>query len=209
MKHCLLLVGLVVMLAVGAPAYSQSISMDVDGNGVCDGFDVISGATTSVDVYMDTNHLLDGTVVTCPDAGSPPLDMFGYNVIVHAGGAGTITYGGWSNAIATWTALEAFRTSGSDASVGYVAPGAALAPGRYKLGTLAITASGDPTLSFLTNNSSLGGLGAPFTGFGGSCSGGGLLFVMDLGGDFIGACATTAGTDVKSTTWGTIKSLYR
>ena len=209
MKHCLLILGIVVMLAVGAPAYSQYIFMDVDGNGMCDGLDVITSATTSVDIWIDTNHDAAGVMTTCPDAGSPPLDMFGYNVIVHAGGAGTVTYNGWSNAIATWTVLEAFRSSGNDASVGFVAPGAALAPGAYKVGSFSISASGDPALSFLTNNSSLGGLGAPFTGFGGSCSGGGLLFVYDLGGDFSDACGTSAGTDVKSTTWGTIKNLYR
>ena len=84
-----------------------------------------------------------------------------------------------------------------------------MAPGACKVGSFSISASGDPALSFLTNNSSLGGLGAPFTGFGGSCSGGGVLFVYGLGGDFSDACGTSAGTDVKSTTWGTIKNLYR
>ena len=209
MKNCLLLLGIVVALAVGAPAYSQYIYMDVNGDQVCTAADVITDATTTVDVYLDTNHDSLGTLVTCPDSGSPPLDMFGYNVIVHAGGSGTIIYNGWTNAMATWTVLEAFRTSGSDASVGYTAPGASAAPGLYKLGSFDIIVIDTPTMSFLTDNSSFGGQGAPFTGFGGSCSGQGLLFVMDLGGDFFDACGTSDGTDVKSTTWGTIKNLYR
>jgi len=207
MKHCLLLLGMVALLAVGAPAYSQYIFMDVNGDGVCTTDDVVSNLTTSVDIYLDTNHTAAGGTVTCSD-GLSALNMFGYNVIIHAGGAGSVSYTGWTNAVATWTVLEAYRTSGSDASVGFIAPSAASAPGKYKLGSFGISASGAPVMSFLTSNGSLGG-GAPVTGFGSDCSGTFAAFTQVLGTDFLDACGTSSGTPSNPTTWGTIKSLYR
>jgi hypothetical protein len=208
MKHCLLLLGIVAMLAVSAPAYSQYIFMDVNGDGICNTDDVVTeGVTTSVDIWLDTNHDINGTTVMCSD-GVSPLDMFGYDVIVHAGGSGSVSFSGWTNAMATWTALEGFRTSGNDASVGFIAPGASAAPGKYKLGSFNFTATGTPVLSFLTTNASLGG-GAPITGFGGACSGQDIAFTMVLGTDFFDVCGTSSGTPASPTTWGTIKSLYR
>lgn len=210
MKHCLLLLGIVALLAVGAPAYSQYIFMDVDGNGICNSDDVVSDLTTGIDIYVDTNHNAAGTLVTCSD-GVSPLSMFGYSVILHASGSGSVSYTGWTNNMSyggTWTPLEAYRTSGNDASVSYIAPSSAAPAGVYKLGRIGVSASGTPTMSFLTNNSSLGG-GAPITGFGSDCSGADVAFTQVLGTDFMGACGTSSGTDASPTTWGTIKSLYR
>jgi len=211
MKHCLLLLGIVALLAVGAPAYSQYIFMDVNGDGICNTDDVVTdGVTTAVDIWLDTNHDAAGLPVSCSD-GVSPLNIFGYSVIIHAGGAGSVSYTGWTNAMivgGTWTPLEAYRTSGSDASVSYIAPGSTAPGGMYKLGSFGITASGTPVMSFLTNNSSLGG-GAPITGFGSDCSGLDVAFTQVLNVDFTDVCGTSSGTPANATTWGTIKSLYR
>ena len=211
MKRCYLLLGIVAALAVGAPAYSQYIFMDLNGDTVCDTNDLMTDATTSIDVYIDTNHNAAGGSVTCASSPSTPIDMFGYDIIVSGSSAGTVSYGSWTNAMTfggTWTVIDAFRQSGNDASVGFIAPGAATAPGKYKIGSFAVTVSGSPVMSFLTTNASLGG-GAPITGFGGSCSGANFAFTLVLGDDFTDQCGTSAGTPVNPTTWGAIKNLYR
>ncbi len=206
MKHCLLFLGIVAVLAVGAPAYSQYILMDVDGNGICDNNDVLTTSTTSVDVWLDTDN---NGADTCID-GVNPLNMFSYGVILSAGGAGSVSYGAWTNAIGTWTVLEAFRTSGNKASIGYVAPsGTTLPPGKRMLGSIAVTVTGDPTLSFLMDNSGLGGIGNPVTGFGSDCSGTDFANTIALGTDFTLNCGTSSPTPTQSSTWGHIKSLYR
>lgn len=210
MKHCLLLLGVVALLAVGAPAYSQYIFMDVDANGVCNTDDVLSDTVTSVDIYLDTNHNAVGGVITCGD-GVSALDMFGYSVILHGSGAGSVSYTGWTNNMTyggTWAPLEAYRVSGSDASLSYIAPAGAAPAGLYKIGSIGVSVSGTPTLSFLLDNSTLGG-GTPITGFGSDCSGSSAAFTQVLGIDFTDACGTSSGTDASPTTWGTIKNLYR
>jgi len=209
MKHCLLLLGMVAVLAMGAPAYSQNIFMDMNGDGVCNTSDVLTSSTTSVDVWLDTNHNQAGTTVFCSD-GINPLDMYSYGVILSAGGSGSVTYGTWTNVLSLWTVLDAYRTSGSYASVTYTAPsGTVLTAGAYKLGSIGITVTGNPTLSFLQNNSLLGGLGAPVTGFGSDCSGTDFPNTIALGTDFFESCGTASATPTQSTTWGFIKNLYR
>lgn len=209
MKHCLLLLGMVAVLAMGAPAYSQYVFMDMNGDGVCNTSDVLTSSTTSVDVWLDTNHNQAGTQVFCSDLVNP-LDMYYYSVILHAGGSGgSVTYTGWTNGLSLWAVLEAYRTSGSDASVTYTAPlGTTLAAGAYKLGSIGITVTGSPTLSFLTNNVSLGG-GTPVTGFGSDCSGTDFPNTIALGTNFFESCGTSSPTPTQSTTWGFIKNLYR
>jgi len=86
MKHCLLLLGVIAALAIGAPAYSQYIYMDLNGDQVCTSADALTSSITAVDVWLDTNHNKDGTTATCVDP-SKPLDIFSYGVLIHSQGS--------------------------------------------------------------------------------------------------------------------------
>src|SRR5439155_27194768 len=90
MKHTLLLSGVIAVLAIGAPAYSQYIYMDRNGDGVCTSADVLSSSSTSVDTWLNTNHNANGpTVTSCTP--SQPMDIFSYDMLVHSSGAGCVT----------------------------------------------------------------------------------------------------------------------
>ena len=215
MKHCLLLLGVVAALAMGAPAaYSQAIGMDVDGDTDCDADDVITSTTTAVDVYLDTNGLSDEDACT---GGASELNMFGYDVIIASGGSGTLNLSTatWTNQISSFTVnLNPVQKSSGAFSIGWSAPlGTTLPAGLYRIGTLNITASGSPTLSFL--ETSPFGTGSPVTGFGTDCSQINGLDMTNpstatLGSDpSFDACGTAAGTPTNTTTWGAIKNLYR
>jgi len=81
MKRSLLLLGVIAALAIGAPAYSQYIFMDVNGDGACTSADILTSSTTTVDVWLNTNHNKDGTTVTCDSNPTQPLDMFSYSLL--------------------------------------------------------------------------------------------------------------------------------
>src|SRR2546425_13050139 len=83
MKHCLLLLGVIAALAIGAPAYSQYIFMDMNGDGVCTSADALTSSVTAVDVWLDTNHNQNGSTATCVDP-SKPLDILSYAVLIHS-----------------------------------------------------------------------------------------------------------------------------
>src|SRR5438093_1750646 len=168
MKHCLLLLGVIAALAIGAPAYSQYIYMDLNGDQVCTSADALTSSITAVDVWLDTNHNKDGTTATCVDP-SKPLDIFSYGVLIHSQGSGTVTFNSWTNAAPNFALLINFRAAGPDMGVGYQLqpPGAVDPPGKYKLGTVNVAVTGAQTWTFLTDAPDL-----PFvdgTGFGADC----------------------------------------
>jgi hypothetical protein len=207
MRLLLLLLSFIAALAVGTPAYSQFIYMDVNGNGVSD-FDVLSSGTTAVDVYLDTNHNRNGAVATCSD-GTHPLDIALYDILFHSFGSGSITYNGWTNgaAMTNFLVLNPLTVAGPDAGVGYV--GATfLDPGLYKLGQLAITVTGTPGLSFI-GTSTDPSIPSPATAFGSHCDGLENPNYITLGIDFFDASGTVTATPVETTTWGKIKQIYR
>lgn len=214
MKHSLLLLGVVAALVIGVPAYSQYIYMDVltggTGNGTCDASDVIvGGTTTQVDVYLDTNHNGDGGAASCSD-GVHSLDIFSYDLIIGADETfGSVLFNSWTNALTGYAQLNPFTTSGGVMSVGYSRSALGSDPaGLRKLGTINLTATGDPSLFFMTAPPS-GAFPSPVTGFGSTCDATLFANTVTLGIDFFDNCGTTSTTPTKSTTWGAIKNLYR
>ena len=207
MKHSLLLLGVVAALAIGAPAYSQYIFMDVNGSSTCTSADALTSSVTAVDVWLNTNHNANGSTATCSNPAQP-LNIFSYSVIVHTGGSGSVTFNSWTNSLANFSQVSGLTTAGPDASVGYAQqpPGTSTAPGLYKLGTLNVTVTGTPALSFL---STAGPPLVDFTGFGSSCDGSILGNSIVLGFDFFDNCGTATPTPTESTTWGRIKQLYK
>ena len=209
MKKSLLLLGVIAALAIGAPAHSQYIFMDVNADAASTSGDVLTSSITAVDVYLDTNHDKNGTVKTCVQNASQPLDIFSYDIVVHQAGSGSVTFNSWTNSATNFQQLNQLTVAGADAGVGYTAPpGANLAPGRYKLGTFNVTVTGTPVLSFVgqSTNPSLPSFG---TGFGTQCDASDFANTEVLGTDFFDADGTFSGTPTESTTWGKIKQLYR
>jgi len=212
MRHSLLLLGVIAAMAIGAPAYSQYIYMDVGngapGNGVWTSGDVLTSASTQVDIYLNTNHNRAGTTIICND-GVNPLDIGSYTLMIRSSGSGSVTYGAWTNAMTGYGAVGNPITSGSDWAAGFSSASAFNPPALYKLGTLAVTVTGTPVLTFLTTQPpSLFGGPADLTSFGSECAGTNYPNTIALGVDFLDNNGTASGTPVNETTWGKIKQLY-
>jgi hypothetical protein len=212
MRHSLLLLGVIAALAIGAPAYSQYIYYDVNGDGVngCPaGNDILTSSTTSVDVWLDSNHGKDGVLDACSAGTGQPLDFFSYSIIFHTSGAGSVTMNSWTNTAPGFTVITPLTLAGQDGGVDYTAPVGGNLIGLVKLGTLGISVTGSPVLTFLDDNSSNPGISTPVTGFGSTCDGTTYLNTIALHVDFQDVCFTQSQTPVESTTWGKIKQLYR
>lgn len=208
MKKSLLLLGVIAALAISAPAYSQYIYMDTNNDGVCNGTDNLTSASTTIAVWLNTNHDANGTVKTCSSNGTQQLDIFSYDMVVHQSGTGSITFNSYTNAASGFTQVNALTVAGADAGVGYGAPlGGNLAPGLYKLGTFNVAVTGTPSLSFI-GESTNPSIPSPVTGFGSACDATTYANTVTLGIDFIDNCGPTSGTKTESTTWGKIKQLY-
>ena len=211
MKKSLLLLGVIAALAIGAPAYSQYIYLDVNGDGVWSSLgDGLTSASTSVGVWLDTNHRAPdlgggGALVTCAD-GTNPLDIGSYDIILHSSGAGSVAYGAWTNNMTGYAVLNPPTTAGADFGVGFGSAGSYNPAGLYKLGSLAITVTGSPVITFSTGAL---GIPSPVTGFGSECSGSDNPNTITLGLDFFDNHGTAPTTPVASTTWGKIKQLYK
>jgi len=212
MKNSLLLLGVIAALAIGAPAYSQFIYMDVNGDGVNSASDALSSSSTGITIWLDTNHDATTGVETCVD-GTNPFDMASFDLVVHSSGTGSVSMNSFtpSSTItgAGFTLLNAFTVAGQDAGVGYNGPNY-IGPGLFNLGTFNVTVTGSPVVNFvgMSSNFSIPSFG---TGFGSHCSGTDNPNTITLGIDFedgFGTASPTA-TAAESTTWGKIKQLYR
>ncbi len=211
MKRFLLLLGAVAIL-VAAPAFAQYVYLDVNGDGVCNGNDILNSTITSVDVWFDTNHDAAGNPTTCPSGD--PLSIFSYEFILHQVGSGTVAYGAMTNDFPTATVNLGLGSNSTDYHNGFggttIEP-----PGKYKVATLAITVTGLPQLQVVPETSLSGTF---LTAFGSSCPGLDFDGTIKLGpnpggttgpGDFTSACGTAPSTPVRTTTWGAIKNLYK
>jgi hypothetical protein len=208
MKRFLLLLGVAATLAA-TPAFAQYMYLDTNNDGVCNASDVLSSSTTSVDVWVDTNHDKFGNVLTCPD-GANTFSLLGYELILSWSGSGSLTYGTFTNLMAgmnnlsqaaggndyytTWVTLTAFPESSSP----------------FKVASIGVTVTGTPVLTLATSTSL-----APVdrTSFGSLCTtvapGHEAENQWILGTDFFDVCGTSTLTPTTPTTWGAIKNLYK
>jgi len=221
MKKCLLLLFLAPLL-ISTPTYGQYLFLDVDGDGhsgtnAADpgtGSDCLGPTITKIDVYFDTNHSPDGTAATCAQTAGNPLSMNSYDILlreVEGPLGGSVTFNGWTDDVGFTTGMISagdgkFYASGTDAWIG-LGSSSYLQPGRYKVGTLNVTVSGNPVILFLPGGAS--GISADAkTAFGTQCEGSDLDNTYKLGSDFLFAFPTCEPTAVQATTWGAIKKQY-
>jgi len=202
MKHSLLLVAVVALVAFAAPAHSQYMYLDVDGDGLNTAADILTPASTQIDVYLVTDHNKDGSPAVCPQS-SNLFSINSYEVILRV--SGTLTYG-------AWTDLRSYGTVLGNAQAGndfYVGRGSGLAspPGTYHLGNVAV--SGVTTGTTVTIVSSTSASGTAITSFGSTCEGIDFLNTLTLGLDWFDVSGTFTSTPTTSTTWGHIKDLYK
>jgi hypothetical protein len=221
MKNCLLLLAVVAMVGVAAPAHSQTLYMDTNGDGKNSLLeqqngnnaapdDVLNSSTTSVDIYFDPNHNPDGSVILCPQDASQPYDMFSYEATVRASGSGSVTFNGWTDLMGWAIGIitigdHTFATAGTDAWFGRGNQNAVM--GKQKVGTLSIAVTGSPKLDFVTSSTIDG---SAQTAFGGHCYGPLFDNTNRLGEQYptSNAFGTEAPVPVVPTTWGKIKNLY-
>lgn len=214
MKNCLLFLAVVAVLMVGAPAYSQYVYLDVNGDGVNSNTnsglpdDVLNSAVTSVDVYYSTDTNRDGSAAVCAQ-GPDPFTIISYEFTLHASGTGSVTYGTWTDNMGftiNLTPCSPYCTAGPDI---WIAKGSATRqnPNTYKVGTLAITVTGTPKLDVVPGSDPLSPVSE--TSFGSDCLGEAFSNTITLGTDFSDADGTEAPTPVLPKTWGQIKDLYR
>lgn len=202
MKHSLLLAAVVALVAFAAPAHSQYMFLDTDLDGDCDVDDVLTPATTAVDVWLVSNANADTSPATC-NVSANPLDVTAYEFFLRS--TGSVTYGAWTDATGFPTSFGDFA-AGTDTYHGRCC-GATLAPGTYKLGTLTISGvSAGATLSFIAGST----VNPPgFTSFSSSCEGLDFDNTLKLPTDWTNVCGTASPTPITPTTWGQIKNIYR
>lgn len=221
MKPCLLLLFLAAV-TVGRPAYGQYLFLDVNGDGLNwmnpiepgTGSDYLDPVITKIDVYFDTNHLMDGSAATCAQTAGNPLSMDSYEILLRAVEGeygGSVTFNGWTDNVGFTTGMisagdKKFYASGTEAWIG-LGSSSYLQPGRYKVGTLNVTVSGNPVIYFLPRGAS--GISADAkTAFGTQCEGSDFDNTYKLGLDIHQAIGTSATVAVEGTTWGKIKERY-
>lgn len=202
MKHSLLLVAVVALVAFAAPAHSQYMFIDTDNDGDCDANDVLTPASTEVDIWIVTNANADNTPATC-NTGPEALNFSSYEFFLRS--TGSVTYGPWTDATGFPVTFGDFA-AGTDAYHGKCC-GSVLAPGSHMLGTLAISGvSAGATLSIVSASS----VNPPgYTSFGTECFGSDFDNTYKLPTDWTDVCGTASPTPVTQTTWGQIKNIYR
>jgi len=221
MKNCLLLLMVGTALVSGVPAYSQYLFLDVNGDGQNSqnpaepgtGADILLPGVTSIDVYFDTNHNPDGTAATC-NASSNKLTINSYEILLRSSGSGTITFNSWTDNMGFTFGIiiggdHTLMTAGTDVWIGR-GSATAMPPGRYKVGTLGVTVTGEPALTWLPLGGSTLNANAE-TAFGTQCEGNDFDNTYKLGNDFpsnsaFGVAGFFAAVEM---TWGEIKQKYR
>lgn len=210
MKHGLLVLAAVLALAVAAPVSAQYMYIDVNGDGLNTTADVLGPTVTSVDIYLGTNKSLTDPNdinspvidITCP-FGPDPLSINSYTIILTAPSGGVV-YGAWTDNM-TFTIDVGNAQAGNDKVIGW-ASASPQGPGLYKLGSLGVTITGNPVLTFAASTSISG---TAITSFGSLCTG-----APDYDNtqvyqrEWYSIGPTRSPIPVTETTWGTIKSLY-
>jgi len=203
--HALLLALLLVVPIRGA---AQTVFLDVNGDGTADAADVLGPGARSVDIWLETDRNADGSAAVCAQEDGHRLTLFSYSFLLRAWGDGTVTYGPWipGPAVSGFQFDLGTYSKGTDVIVQYGGP-APLEPGRYKVGTLRITVTGSPRLSFITSSPIAV---ESMTGFGTDCPGGDYDNTSKLGSDFIDGLGTAGPlpTTAPGAVWAVIRQLY-
>jgi hypothetical protein len=191
-------------LGLAAPADAQFIFIDVNGDGEADAADVLSSSVRSVDIYLDTNHRMNGEPAAC--TSGEPFQISSYTFILawEPVGSSSLKYGEWTDNMG-FTINVGFAQAGRDYWTGRAAP-YYLAAGKHKLGTLGVTVTGTPVLRFraFTPIDS-----TAITQFGSPCEGVNFDNTITLGQDFFDSRGTSAADESPKTAWRTIEDLYR
>ncbi|MGE5174922.1 MAG: hypothetical protein ACM3JJ_00995, partial [Hyphomicrobiales bacterium] len=173
-----------------------------------DSNDALSYGTWTIDVWIDTARNGDGSTATCSTGDA--LSIAGYDLVLGGNSQASLTFHDWTNAMSDFTEEVGFATDGQYLWASYRSPGGAtfLAPGTYKLGSASFTGSGCSYVVAFVQASISGQTHG--TSFLSECPGSNLDGVIRLGADFYDVCGTTGiCDDVKPTTWGKIKDIYR
>jgi len=202
MKHSLLLVAVVALVAFAAPAHSQYMYLDVDGDGVNTAADILTPSSTQIDVYLDTDNNKDGTPAVC-SSSSNLFTINSYEVIMRV--TGTLTYGSWTDLMSFATILGNAQ-AGNDFYAGR-GSGTVLAPGTYHLGNVAISGVGAGATVTIVSSTTANPVA--LTSFGSQCEGLDFDNTQKLGSDWNDVSGTFSSTPTTSTTWGHIKALYK
>jgi hypothetical protein len=216
MKNCLLFLAIVAALLIGAPAHSQYMYLDADGDGLNwhgggpANSDILGTGTHSVDIWLVTDKNRDGSDAVCANS-TDPFSIISYESTLHVSGNGTVVFGTWTDNMGFTFKLTncsgQYCSAGGSLWLGY-GSATALPPGKYKLGTLAVTITGQPIISIVAGDPNLSGVSE--TAFGSACLGPDFNNTIILGRDFFAdADGTQPPVDVIPTTWGKIKDLYR
>ena len=156
-------------MLLGASASAQYMFMDTNGDSVHTSADVMSpnGTQTSADIYVITNQNRNGSTAVCNNGLGTNLTIYGYVVNLVASG-GSVNYSGFTNAMPSFTIVaQPLLSDSTEFTVGY-ASGTPLDPGKYKLGTVTLTANtGAVALNFAPMTS----LGPYPNAFGTDCPG--------------------------------------
>ena len=226
MKHVLQLVVLGLMVST-VPAQAQYVYLDVNGDGLNYEresmmgnqvpADVLIAGVTAIDVWFVTNQHADGSPVECADTQFD-FQLKGYQAILRYSGSGTVSFNGWTDVLDFGVGIitegdGTIATSGTDVWFGrFGGPSDWLQPGAYKVGTLSVTVTGQPSVFFGTSSAISGNAQ---TAFDSSCPGARLDAVIRLGPqgnpeyDFYESFGAFQTNPVVHTTWGKIKERYR
>jgi hypothetical protein len=217
MRQCLLFLTAVVVLAIGVPASAQFMWIDTNGDGmngcITPGTtaddEVLNSSVTSFDIWLSTNLTADGQPAVCPSGEDLTINSYTFVLSSITGG---VSYNGWTDAMNFTIAAGGPISNSTDYFIGR-ASATINDPGTYKLGTMAVTVTGTPSLWILPHSDIDP---TSQTSFGSRCSGQDFNNTMRYGenvdqvppGDWNQACGVIVTTGVSETTWGRIKKSY-
>jgi len=217
MRLCLLVLTAVVALVIGVPASAQYMWLDVNGDGIngcttpgnsADN-EILNPSITSIDIWISTNLNRDGSTAVCPTGENLTINSYTFVLSTASGG---VAYGAWTDAMGFTIAAGGPVSNSTDYFIGR-ASATINQPGTYKLGSIAVTVTGNPVLSIVAHSSVDP---TSQTSFGSQCGGQDFNNTMRYGenvdqippGDWNDVCGTESGTPVSETTWGRIKKQY-
>ena len=227
MNHVLPLVWALAVL-IPAPAQAQYLYLDVNGDGLnfdremaignnSVASDMLGPAVTAIDVWLVTDQMADGSAAGCAADPNKSMTLQAYTLILRTIGTGIVTFHGWTDNLGFDTPYISggdgtFVAAGQDAWFGRGTNSPGLSPGAYKLGTISVSVTGIPVVSFATSSTING---EAQTAFLSACDGARHDNTLRLGPqgdpdyDFSQSFGTGYFDDVVQTTWGKIKERYR